>query len=537
MGLGQAAILATALAAILAGLGAFLASQGGSQNKSADDLGAALVGLLTAPEPDWWTEGHGTWIEDIERVRQLFPRDGFPPLPAGTLQNKITPEDHPLKTRNKERLVEVERAMGRLQGSAFQGAQIISSDQKKLGSQSVGARINPNALTTSYTLGKDVSVGFTVAEPALGSRFRARVYHRPYKDRKGHVVGNAYVILDEAKLTAASGGGGMWIFLTPVLVAAACGLFLLAASKASAGLKSLARDLDTIGRGRLDLRVATSGSGEVGYAQRTADRMAKNLQLIQTTGSGDLDEALEKELDLANQIHQGMLPTDPPRIPGYELEALFKVGRDIGGDYHDYIELDTNRVAIVLADCSESLRGVPAAMVMAMTRAYVRASVDPAASPADWLKAVNRRLARDLKSGMAVTAMILVIDSTTHEALVVSAGHRPLILWRQNKTATINPNGIALGLDVGPVFEKTMEEKRFSFQKGDRVVLYTDGVISARNDGGEMYGEHNLLESVRRQGAMNSAAFVNFVAGGVDKFLDGAEQLDDVTICTLKRMK
>ncbi|MHC4816826.1 MAG: PP2C family protein-serine/threonine phosphatase, partial [Planctomycetota bacterium] len=107
----------------------------------------------------------------------------------------------------------------------------------------------------------------------------------------------------------------------------------------------------------------------------------------------------------------------------------------------------------------------------------------------------------------------------------------------QNKTATINPNGIALGLDIGPVFEKTMEEKKFSLQKNDRIVLYTDGVVSAESAEGETYGEQRFHEAIRRQGAMNSAAFVNFIAGGVDKFLDEQDQDDDITICTLKRMK
>ena len=133
--------------------------------------------------------------------------------------------------------------------------------------------------------------------------------------------------------------------------------------------------------------------------------------------------------------------------------------------------------------------------------------------------------------------MVIVLDNSTHEATVVSAGHRPLVLWRGAKTATINPNGIAMGLDVGPVFEKTMEEKKFSFQKNDRIVLYTDGIVTAENGGGEAYGDTRLHESIRKQGAMNSAAFVNFIVGGLDKFLDGEEHGDDITICTLKRMK
>jgi serine phosphatase RsbU (regulator of sigma subunit) len=138
---------------------------------------------------------------------------------------------------------------------------------------------------------------------------------------------------------------------------------------------------------------------------------------------------------------------------------------------------------------------------------------------------------------MAVTALALVLDTSSGEITAASAGHRPIVLWREGKTALINPNGIALGLDVGPVFDKTIEDKRFSMRRNDRVVLYTDGVVSAENDAGEAYGENRFLDSVRRQGAMNSAAFVNFVAGGVDKFLDGAEQADDITISTIKKMK
>jgi serine phosphatase RsbU (regulator of sigma subunit) len=329
----------------------------------------------------------------------------------------------------------------------------------------------------------------------------------------------------------------MWLMLGPLLVGVALAMMIMQANTAATGIKNLARDLDMIGRGRLDHRVNTSASGEVGFAQRMAERMSKNLQLIKSTGSTDLDEAIEKEMDLANEIHQSLRPNDPPRLPGYELETLFRGGSEIGGDYFDYIELDNDRIALLIADCSDSLRGVPAAMVMAMTRAYLKAAIDAETGPADWLKWVNRRLSRDLKSGMAVTALVVVLDTTKGELVAASAGHRPIVMWRKGKTALINPNGIALGLDVGPVFDKTIEEKRFSMHKNDRIVLYTDGVISAENSAGEAYGEDRFLESVRRQGAMNSAAFVNFVAAGVEKYLDGLEQPDDITVSTLKKMK
>jgi Stage II sporulation protein E (SpoIIE) len=528
-----AGLLGAAAAAVFALIGALLAGakEDTTASETADSLGVGLVYALTAPDADWWKEGHGSRREAYEIVKKELGQ-AMPELDKARrdqLQNEWVAQ----RDRNRARLAAIGRAGG-LERGALRGLMIHWSG-KDLLDQTVGARIRPEEFQSVRAIG-DVSVGRLQATSAAGEgTFAARVYHRPYK-RGNEQVGAAYVILAESVLTTESGPGA-WTFLTPLLVGLACAGFVVVASRTSEGIKGVVRDLDVIGRGKLDHRIALGGSGEVGYLRRGVDRMAKNLQLIQTTGSGDLDEAVAKELDLANQIHQGLLPTDTPRLSGYELETLFKIGRAIGGDYHDYIELDDNRMVIALADCSESLRGVPAAMVMAMTRAYFRASIDPATGPVDWLKAVNRRLARDLKPGMAVTALVVVLDTSTHEAVAASAGHRPIVLWRAGKTATVNPNGIALGLDIGPVFDKTIEEKKFSLQKNDRVVLYTDGLIGAKNDAGEAYGEERFLEAVRRQGAMNSAAFVNFIAGGVDKFLGEGEQTDDITVCSLKRVK
>jgi len=537
MGLLQVSLLAGLGAVVFCVVGVLGAGSGKDPAlmQTADALGAGMTVALTAAEPDTWHEMHGT----ISEMRKLL-REHFPEVNWG----KVTPEakkgietrDYQVRDRNKKRLDVLEGAFGNLETGPLRGIMIRSSDVTRMGDFNLGARIDPAQFTTQATIHEDVSVcTLTAAFPAGGS-FPARVYHRAYKDRLGAHVGDVYVILARQAL-ASRRGAGIWLALAPLLVALAAGVLVIHAAKAAEGLKGLARDLDQIGRGRLDLRVRVTGGGEVGFLQETADRMAKNLQLIQTTGSGDLDEALEKELDSAGQIHQSLRPADAPHVPGYEIETLSKIGRAIGGDYYDYLELDEHRLALVIADCSESLRGVPAAMVMAMTRAYLKAAVDPDKSPGEWLKTVNRRLARDLKAGMAVTAQIVVLDHSTHQVLAVSAGHRPLILWRGGKTATINPNGIALGLDIGPVFNKTLEEKRFALNRNDRLVLHTDGVISAANAHGEAYGDTRFQEAIRRQGAMNSAAFVNFIGGGVDKFLGTAEQDDDITVCTLKRMK
>ncbi|MGH7162239.1 MAG: PP2C family protein-serine/threonine phosphatase, partial [Planctomycetota bacterium] len=461
--------------------------------------------------------------------------DNWPKLDNKS-SDKAHADAHNTRERNKKRLQVVERAVGLLGHGVVRGFHLRFTE-RGLNDRSVGASLAADAAPAGLRqVGSEVYAGTVMAQSPAGGAFRARVYQREYKTAGGLRVGDAFVILSEDAIRSA-GGGGTWLILTPLLVGAGASIFVLAAGRASAALRTLARDLDALGRGRFDLRTSTGAGGEVGYAQRVLERVVKNLQLIQTTGSGDLDEALEKELGMAAQIHQSLRPQDPPRLSGYELETLFKPGRDIGGDYFDYVDLDENRFALVIADGSESLRGVPAAMVMAMTRAYLKSAIDPATGPGEWLKKVNRRLSRDLKAGMAVTALVVVLSKDSGEVVAASAGHRPIVLWRQGKTATVNPNGIALGLDVGPVFDKTMEEKRFTLQANDRLVVHTDGVISAANAAGEAYGEARFLESVRKQGGMNSAAFVNFAGGAVDRFLAGSEQNDDITICTIKRMR
>ncbi len=533
-GLMAVALLGSLIAVIGGVIGAFMAgnTKDDSGSQIADSVGAGLVSVLTSSDPSTWHKDFGTTKEARATLERYYKSVELGEFTDKGKKNKQM-RDGRMMARNKDRLDNVADLFN---NGAFVGLAVVSLDPKVMSDHNIGARIDTSAFATGRQLLNNVSVADMTAGQPAGGTFPARVYHRAYKNVYGKTVGNAYVIIAKSALVGKSGPGS-WLFITPLLVAIGVGLFLMYAMKFVDGIKTLARDLDTIGRGRFDVRVQTNGAGEVALAQRTADRMVKNLQLIQQTGSGDLDEAIEKELDTASQIHESLRPSDPPRVLGYELETLFRAGRDIGGDYYDYIELDEKRVALLIADCSESLRGVPAAMVMAMTRAYLRAAIDGETSPADWLRSVNRRLARDLKSGMAVTALAVVVDTSTHEVIAASAGHRPIVMWRQGKTATINPSGIALGLDVGPVFNKTMEEKKFTLAKNDRIVLYTDGVIAAQQEGGESYGEQRFLDAIRRQGAMNSAAFVNFIAAGVDKFVGEAEQNDDITICTLKRMK
>jgi len=131
------------------------------------------------------------------------------------------------------------------------------------------------------------------------------------------------------------------------------------------------------------------------------------------------------------------------------------------------------------------------------------------------------------------------VNRTTGICTVASAQHLPLVFWKVSKKASarLACEGIALGLDAGTVFDKTIAEKSIQMDRGDRVVLYTDGAINARNAAGVQYGEERFYYVVNREAPKNSAACVNLVANDVDLFHEGAPQMDDFTVLTLRRMK
>jgi serine phosphatase RsbU (regulator of sigma subunit) len=152
---------------------------------------------------------------------------------------------------------------------------------------------------------------------------------------------------------------------------------------------------------------------------------------------------------------------------------------------------------------------------------------------------VNHHLAGDLPPGRHVTALYAVIDTAQGKATIASAGHLPLLVYRHasGKMAKVNPEGIALGLDVGPVFDRTLQEGDVPIGVGDRIVLYTDGALKTQDETGDEFGEHRFYEAVHREAPKNSQAFVNFVGGAIDQFHLTSPQNDDITISTVKRLK
>lgn len=248
-----------------------------------------------------------------------------------------------------------------------------------------------------------------------------------------------------------------------------------------------------------------------------------------------LDE-LQHDLNVATEIQSNLLPKKIPRLEGYDISAYYRPSKDVGGDYYDFIELEegSNKLGLVVADVSG--KGVSGSMVMTMFRSVLRMHSTMHPRCKEPLVATNKQVAQDIKRGMFVTCMYMVLEPDQQLVRVCSAGHNPLVYWRKKtgKCHLINPRGIAIGFDKGPVFEKSVQEQMFRLEPGDRVVAYTDGVNEAMNSENEEFGDRRLLDCVKDAGDASSGKFINILVEQLETFQGDAPQADDITVLTFR---
>jgi sigma-B regulation protein RsbU (phosphoserine phosphatase) len=269
----------------------------------------------------------------------------------------------------------------------------------------------------------------------------------------------------------------------------------------------------------------------------------KRLQLRQRMGllkhknaDEDLSDVerkmLDHELAIAEELQANLLPRKVPQIPGYDVSAYYRPSREVGGDYYDFIEIDADHLGILVADVSG--KGIPGSIVMTETRALVKSEAVRTLSPAETLTRVNRVLYHDIKRGMFVTVYYAILQLQKALLTCVSAGHNPMVLWRKasNTCHLVNPNGLALGIDKGPLFDKTLKEQKIQLFKGDRFALYTDGVIESMNRNSEQFGQNRFYLRVKQLADKSSSEFLSLLVSELEAHQGDAPQHDDITIVT-----
>jgi phosphoserine phosphatase RsbU/P len=253
-----------------------------------------------------------------------------------------------------------------------------------------------------------------------------------------------------------------------------------------------------------------------------AELQAAQVQIIEK-------ERLERELQVAHEIQESILPHTLPVIPGIALGVMMRPARAVGGDLYDLIVLKKNCLGVVIGDVSD--KGVPAAIFMALARSLLRAEASRMASPAMVLREVNRHLLDMNTAGLFITVIYGVLDCDLRQFTFVRAGHEIPFFFRKDGSEIFpgKGHGQALGL-----FEDVMlEELSVTLPPGSRIVLFTDGATDVVNPEDERFGRERLRQSMRRHLPSSAQDFCEAMFQTITQFQNGASQADDVAIVAI----
>lgn len=246
-------------------------------------------------------------------------------------------------------------------------------------------------------------------------------------------------------------------------------------------------------------------------------------------------EKYKKEMEIAAKVQLSLLPKEEPRVPGYDISGLSLPAIEAGGDYFDFVKLSGNKMGIAIGDVSG--KGVGAAIYMTLTKGILQAHAEENVSPSNVLSKVNRLLYKTIEKNSFVSMFYAILDFNTNKLLYSRAGHNPGILCSENSGSTklLMSKGMALGLEEGTKFTSTLNEETIEINKGDLVVLYTDGFTEAMNERQEQYGEQKLINTIKENKDRSARELINLILKDVRKFVDNYPQHDDMTIVVLKK--
>ncbi len=241
-------------------------------------------------------------------------------------------------------------------------------------------------------------------------------------------------------------------------------------------------------------------------------------------------ERLERELELARQVQQSMLPHIFPMAPGLTFAARSEPARQVGGDFYDAFLLDGNRCGLVIADVSD--KGMPAALFMALARSLILAEARRDPSPAIVLQRVHRLLLELSQSDQFVTVFYGVVDSSARSLTYVRAGHERPLLLRDGETITLQGQGMVLG-GYG-LSELPLSEERAALQPGDRLVLFTDGLVDVLSERGQSFGLERLMALLREHASDPVEEMCDRTFASLKTYQGQSEQYDDMTLLAVQ---
>lgn len=266
----------------------------------------------------------------------------------------------------------------------------------------------------------------------------------------------------------------------------------------------------------------------VGLAGRASQAVQQAIHYQAAIGQ----EQVRRDLALAHQVQQGLLPVKPPDIAGYEFFDHYEPASEIGGDFFTYVPIGEGRLAVVLADASG--KGISAALVMAALSADVRYCLAMEPDPAAAVRRINAGFQRSSWEERFATLVVAVLDPSRERLVIVNAGHPPVML--RTAAGEVKPLDAGRpGLPIGMVDDFVYTRVEYALAPGDVIVLYTDGVSEAMDQRQEPYGLERLQLAIESVAGVGATAVGRAVLRDVERHAAGQIRSDDICLVCVGR--
>ena len=240
-------------------------------------------------------------------------------------------------------------------------------------------------------------------------------------------------------------------------------------------------------------------------------------------------ERIGAELDMASRIQGSQLPRLFPPFPDrkeFSLYASMTPAKEVGGDFYDFFMIDDDHMGFVMADVSG--KGVPAALLMMVSRVLIKSTMQNGKGPAETLKSVNNQLCEGNDADFFVTVWLAVLEISTGKGIAANAGHEHPALRRADGSYDLIV--YKHSMPVGVMRDLPFREHEFQLNPGDSFFVYTDGVVEATDADNELYGSDRMLQALNRNPDAQPEQMLANISQDIDRFVDGAEQFDDITM-------
>lgn len=347
---------------------------------------------------------------------------------------------------------------------------------------------------------------------------------------------NLGVVIPEAELY-----GDVLQLIQRILIIAGAGFVILlvvivgVSRSITQPLKRLVKTAAQIAKGNLDEKMPPAEStDEVGELARSFDEMRVALKdyINNLTETTKAKERIESELLIAQKIQMSFLPKKyslPASVKGIDLNAQLVSAKHVGGDLYDFFLLKDRYLYFAVGDVSD--KGVPAALLMAVTKTLVKGIAEQYNDPGEILERVNNELCFNNENSMFVTYVCAMLDLENGELSLGNAGHNLPLLRRAGR----RPEWLELtpGLVLGAMEDMEYGVHKIQLNPGDSILFYTDGVVEAEDNDQALYGDERLLNLYAELVDQTPKQTVTRIIESVNSFVDGAPQSDDITVLAL----